>query len=49
MNDFNLEDYNRWAEEFKQAGGEPSIHQYLRHQIYKEANSEAKHIKKELK
>ena len=46
MNEFNLKDYNRWAEEFKQEGGEPSIKRYLKHLIYKEANLEPKHIKR---
>lgn len=41
----DLEDYNRWADEFRIEGGEPSIRGYLRHLIYKDINQEGKHTK----
>ena len=40
---FDVKDYNKWAKSFESAGGEPCIHRYLRHLIYKDANSEPKH------
>ena len=46
MSEFNLDDYNRWADDFKQNGGEPSIKRYLKHLIYKDINQEGKHIKR---
>ena len=41
----DLEDYNKWADDFKQNGGEPSIKGYLRHLIYKEINQDGKNTK----
>lgn len=41
----DIEDYNRWAKNFKEDGGEPCIRGYLRHLVYKEINQEGKHTK----
>ena len=44
---FNLDEYKKWADEEKKDDGKPCIHSYLRHLIYKDANSEPKHTKNE--
>ena len=38
-------DYKNWADKFKQDGGKPDFSKYIIHLVYKDSNSEPKHIK----